>query len=151
MTKPVLLSLCAAVLFTGCATIPTGPSVIVLPGSGKPFDQFQVDDAACRQWASQQVGQSYPDEAQRRYDIAFQQCMYAKGHQIPAVMREARPSRYPPPPPPAQSQPPSSEQPSPSSQPSSSSGSPPGYQPPPPGAQPPPAGTQPPPDPSAVR
>jgi Glycine-zipper domain len=43
-------------LTTACATVPTGPSVMVLPGTGKNFDQFQVDDAACRQWAAQQTG-----------------------------------------------------------------------------------------------
>lgn len=43
-------------LVTGCATIPSGPSVMVLPGTSKNFDQFQTDDAVCRQWASQQTG-----------------------------------------------------------------------------------------------
>ena len=51
-----LLPLTGAVLFTGCATVPTGPSVMVLPGTGKPFEQFQVDDASCRGWAAQQAG-----------------------------------------------------------------------------------------------
>jgi uncharacterized protein YceK len=50
------------VLLSGCATIPTGPTVMVLPGYGKTFQQFQVDDARCRQWARQQIGQS-PQEA----------------------------------------------------------------------------------------
>ena len=45
------------VLFlAGCAVTPAGPTVLVLPGTGKPFDQFQADDAACRSWALQQVG-----------------------------------------------------------------------------------------------
>ena len=35
----------------GCTTIPTGPSRMALPGSGKDFDQFRVDDATCRQYA----------------------------------------------------------------------------------------------------
>jgi len=35
---------------------PAGPSVRVLPGQGRPFEQFQADDATCRQWAAQQVG-----------------------------------------------------------------------------------------------
>jgi OmpA family protein len=43
-------------LLSGCASIPTGPSVMVLPGSGKTFEQFQTDDAVCRQWSAQQVG-----------------------------------------------------------------------------------------------
>ena len=42
----------------GCATMPAGPSVMALPGSGKSFEQFQADDAVCRQWANQQLGQS---------------------------------------------------------------------------------------------
>lgn len=154
-----LLLVVATLTFTGCATIPTGPSVMVLPAPGKPFEQFQADDSVCRQWAGQQVGASSADtanrsmatsavvgtvlgaglgaaigaaagnpaagaaigagsgalggtlaganagyasgwEAQRRYDIAYQQCMYAKGNQIPAVMRNPRASYRPPPPPP---------------------------------------------------
>jgi hypothetical protein len=31
-------------LLSVCAAVPTGPSVMVLPGVGKPSDQFQVDD-----------------------------------------------------------------------------------------------------------
>jgi len=36
-------------LLSACSTIPSGPSVLVLPGSGKNFDQFHNDDLACRQ------------------------------------------------------------------------------------------------------
>jgi len=40
-------------------------------------------------------------EVQRRYDIAYQQCMYAKGNQIPGLVRPSRrPYWVPPPPPP---------------------------------------------------
>ncbi|HEU4368622.1 MAG TPA: glycine zipper family protein [Methylomirabilota bacterium] len=58
MTKTGAVAVClaAGVLATGCATIPSGPSVMVLPGTGKPFNQFQVDDASCRQFAAQQAG-----------------------------------------------------------------------------------------------
>ena len=35
-------------------------------------------------------------DAQRRYDIAYEQCMYAKGNQIPGA---PQPRYYPPPPP----------------------------------------------------
>ncbi len=42
----------------GCATVPTGPSVMVLPAQGKPFEVFQAEDANCRRWASQQIGLS---------------------------------------------------------------------------------------------
>jgi hypothetical protein len=137
----------------GCATIPAGPSVMVMPAPGKPFDLFQREDAACRQYAQQQIGISPQDtvnnsaatgaviggvvgaglgslsgrgtstalgaaggalfgaavgadsgryygyEAQRRYDIAYEQCMYANGNIIPG-MRYYRRSAPPPPPPP---------------------------------------------------
>ncbi len=44
------------VMLSGCATVPTGPTVAVFPSPGKPFEQFQADDAVCRQWAAQQIG-----------------------------------------------------------------------------------------------
>ncbi len=46
----------------GCVTVPTGPSVLVLPAPNKPFEVFQADDIACRQWANYQIGIS-PGEA----------------------------------------------------------------------------------------
>ena len=161
--KRLLLSVAAASL-AGCATPPpSGPSVMVLPGTGKTFDQFRFDDHECRQYAGTQLGGQTPEQAstgsaaksaavgtavgaaagglmagnsgagvgagmglavgalagldagnsssyslQRRFDIAYQQCMYAKGHQIPmAASRYAprtntvRQSTPPPPPPPA--------------------------------------------------
>jgi hypothetical protein len=39
-------------------------------------------------------------EVQRRYDIAYKQCMYAKGNQIPGVVKKARQTATIPPPPP---------------------------------------------------
>jgi hypothetical protein len=135
---------------------------MVLPEQGKSFEQFQYDDAICRQWAGQQIGMPPQEianqniisgaavgtvlgaglgaaigaatgnpaagaaigagsglvlgtavgadagqlsgwEAQRRYDIAYQQCMYAKGNQIPGmtVTRTRRVVTSPPPPPPS--------------------------------------------------
>lgn len=154
------LTLLVILIASGCATVPTGPSVSVMPGTGKSFEQFQVDDAVCRQWAAQHSGQSpqqtvnqntvsgaavgtvigaglgaaigaasgnpgigaaigagsgllvgtasgasagqaYGWEAQRRYDIAYTQCMYAKGNRVPAVMSpDRRVRRMPPLPPP---------------------------------------------------
>jgi len=41
---------------SACATFPTGPSVMSLPGTGKSFEQFRADDAVCRQFAFEQVG-----------------------------------------------------------------------------------------------
>jgi len=162
----------ALLALAGCASTPPGPSVMVLPGSGKSFDQFRADDFECRQFAFTQSGAQTPDQVgstsgvnttavgalvgaaagaaigrsgqaavagaglgtaggalagsgtaaqsartvQGRYDIAFQQCMYAKGNQIPMAgglrghlgstspsYRQATP---PPPPPPAGTPPP---------------------------------------------
>lgn len=47
----------------GCTTIPTGPSRMALPGTGKDFDTFRVDDASCRQFALQSSGAT-PTETQ---------------------------------------------------------------------------------------
>jgi len=156
----------ALLLIAGCASVPTGPSVLVLPGSGKHFEQFRSDDSECRQYAQQQLGGGGADQAavgagvrsavvgtvvgaaagaamgghqgagvgaglgllvgsvagtgaaeqsgygaQRNYDHAYIQCMYAKGHQVPGA-RTLAPQRapvdqvsaptgafYPPPPP----------------------------------------------------
>ncbi len=147
-------------VLSGCATIPTGPSVMVMPPAGKSFEQFQADDAICRQFAYEQVGgvtgqeaaqrsavssavigtalgaaagaaigsvsgnvgagaaigagsglllgsaagTGYASgsyyEAQRRYDNAYMQCMYAKGNQIPGTTtrRVRRVAQIPPPP-----------------------------------------------------
>jgi len=56
MRAMLLASLVIGLLLTGCATIPGGPSVMVLPGAGKSFEQFQAEDFVCRQWAAQQIG-----------------------------------------------------------------------------------------------
>ena len=156
------LSLMILLALGGCASMPKGPSVRVLPAPGKSFEQFQVDDSICRQWAAAQIGESpeetanrntlnsavvgtavgagvgaaigaasgnpgagaaigggsglllgtasgassgqmYGGEAQRRYDNAYVQCMYAKGNQVPGTLRRVRPERgatdnYPVPP-----------------------------------------------------
>ena len=43
-------------LIAACTTIPTGPSAMALPGTGKNFDQFRADDAECRGFAQYQIG-----------------------------------------------------------------------------------------------
>ncbi|MEO7762286.1 MAG: YMGG-like glycine zipper-containing protein [Casimicrobiaceae bacterium] len=158
----------ALIGMAGCVTVPSGPSVMVLPGDGRTFDQFRYDEGDCRNFASSQIGGATAEQAaadsavksavvgtligaaagaviggnsrgtaigagsglligsaagsgaaqgsayglQRRYDMAFQQCMYAKGHRIagsgraqypyaPAPMGYAQPPAppgYPPPP-----------------------------------------------------
>ena len=158
-------ALAALLLLGACATLPpSGPSVMVLPGSGKNFDQFQADDYECRGFASAQLGGATAESAQtdsavksaaigtvvgaaagaiigghrgaaagagtglivgsaagagaaqgsagtlqRRYDVSYLQCMYAKGHQIPTSGRYEGPRRSyatPPPPPPGTPPPP---------------------------------------------
>ena len=49
-------ALCSAALLSACVTVPTGPSVMVLPGTNKSFDQFQADGYACSQYAQQMTG-----------------------------------------------------------------------------------------------
>src|SRR5207247_7174868 len=157
-----VLDLCFSLALGACATVPPGPSVMVLPGTGKSFDQFQADDAVCRQWASVQTGttpqqaagsstaksgvlgtllgaglgaaigaatghpgvgaavgagggllagtaggagagETAAHQGQQRYNNAYEQCMYAKGNQIPAAgLPSPRGASFaaPPPPPP---------------------------------------------------
>ena len=115
--NPLRRSSLAVVLALGaCASVPTEPAVTVLPGTGKTFDQFQADDVMCQQFATAQVtgasgaaggtasGSTYG--MQRKYDLSYIQCMYAKGHRVPvlgpmAVQPVQAPGRFPPPPMPA--------------------------------------------------
>ena len=60
---PGLFALLSLFSLGACANIPSGPSVMVLPGSGKNFDQFRGDDFYCRQYASEQVGGVTPNQA----------------------------------------------------------------------------------------
>ncbi len=64
-----LLPCLALLTLAGCATVPTGPSVLVLPAPGKPFEVFQADDLACRQWANYQIGIS-PQEAMTQSTVS---------------------------------------------------------------------------------
>ncbi|PXW83481.1 OmpA family protein [Nitrosomonas sp. Nm84] len=59
------LILLIAVLLTACVHIPSGPSVMTLPGSGKNFDQFRSDEYECRQYANEQIGGNTPRQASR--------------------------------------------------------------------------------------
>ena len=57
------LSLIILLSLAGCATLPTGPSVRVLPTPGKSFEAFMGEDAVCRQWAAQQIRMNPRDSA----------------------------------------------------------------------------------------
>ena len=44
-----ILSIAAVLTLGACVTVPSGPSMMSLPGTGKSFDQFRADDFECRQ------------------------------------------------------------------------------------------------------
>jgi outer membrane lipoprotein SlyB len=57
MTVNRLSAISLLLALGACATYaPTGPSAMVLPGTGKSFDQFRADDMECRQYAGLQAG-----------------------------------------------------------------------------------------------
>lgn len=62
-TKLFCLSPLLALLgVAACTTIPSGPSVMALPGTGRSFDQFRANDAQCRQFALGQIGGASANE-----------------------------------------------------------------------------------------
>jgi hypothetical protein len=64
MKRVLKLSALLAVLgLTACVSVPSGPSLQALPGSRKTFEQFQYDDAACRDFATMQIGGTPSDRA----------------------------------------------------------------------------------------
>ncbi|WP_019447224.1 glycine zipper family protein [Cupriavidus sp. BIS7] len=101
--RSVPLLLAAASVLGACTSMPSGPSVMALPGTNKSLDQFRGDDRNCRQFALGQLSgvsshqastsaagasstssTSYAgDDAQQQYDAAYVQCMYASGHRVP--------------------------------------------------------------------
>ena len=98
-----------ALLSAACASTPTGPSVLVLPGSGKSHDQFRAEDARCRQRAAAELQATDGGgvSAQRRYDMVYLQCMYTEGNRVPVAGSEWRsPGPAAPTPPPADVPPP---------------------------------------------
>lgn len=64
MARPHHLTGLFSLLFiTACVSMPTGPSVVVLPGKNADFEQFRVDDHSCRDFALEQIGGRSPDDA----------------------------------------------------------------------------------------
>src|SRR5258708_17326593 len=63
-TATEIVSAGALIVLAGCVSMPNGPSVMVLPGSNKNFDQFRGDDMECRQFATNQIGGSSAEQAQ---------------------------------------------------------------------------------------
>ncbi len=73
------LAIVAGLLLAGCASVPSGPSVMALPGSAKSAEEFRSDDSACRQAAALDAKAT----EKSRYDMTYLECMYARGNQIP--------------------------------------------------------------------
>lgn len=163
LTGKLSVGIAGVILLSACASsVPTGPSVAVMPAQGKPFEVFEQDHLICKDFASREIGLSADASAQtemvkgaatgavvgaaagvllgdssnaaaagagvgalmgtavgagnaqqlggnlqRRYNIAYQQCMYAKGNQLPqsapssyyqeVITTERYPARMPPP------------------------------------------------------
>ena len=54
-----ILGLASVALLSGCASVPLGPTVQVMPAANKPFQVFEQDQMECKQYAQSQVqGQS---------------------------------------------------------------------------------------------
>jgi hypothetical protein len=110
--KRLALAFGSLLLLPACGSTPVyGPGVLVLPGTGKGLDQFRFDEQDCRGYAQTQVTDREAESGgplQQRYDRAFVQCMYAKGHKVPVSGRYADSTESaqsagvtaPPPPPP---------------------------------------------------
>jgi len=94
-------------LMNACAALPTGPHVLVLPSAGISLEEFQRDDRECQVYASHQLrteaqaGGSSATRLQWRYDMAYVQCMYAKGHRVPGGAPPSPPPQAVPPSPPS--------------------------------------------------
>lgn len=56
MKRVWLTMMGAALLLGACASVPTAPDVMALPGTGRNFEEFRADDAACRDYAFRQIG-----------------------------------------------------------------------------------------------
>lgn len=61
--KKIAAGVAALLTLAGCATTPTGPSVLVLPGTGKSFEQFNRDEVYCRDYAMRGLGDKTPGKA----------------------------------------------------------------------------------------
>jgi hypothetical protein len=64
----LVVPLLAIGLLAGCVTVPTGPAVMVLPGTQKSFEQFRADEDACRSYAQGTIGG--PNAGQAASDAA---------------------------------------------------------------------------------
>ncbi len=63
LLMPKLCVLLITLILAACVNVPTGPSVLTLPGSGVSFDQFRFDDNQCRQYAYEQIEGKTPNQS----------------------------------------------------------------------------------------
>ena len=62
-TPSISLAAASALLLAACVSVPTGPSLMALPGTGKSFEQFRSDDVQCRQYAQGLMGGASAEQA----------------------------------------------------------------------------------------
>lgn len=65
MKKIHTAGIAALLLLGGCASMPTGPMVLVLPGTSRSIEDFRADEAQCRQYAAQQLNGQGNDNSVR--------------------------------------------------------------------------------------
>jgi len=58
-----LAPLAALLIVGGCVSMPSGPSMLVLPGTGRSFQEFRADDLDCRQYAHEYIGGRSAEQA----------------------------------------------------------------------------------------
>lgn len=68
--KKIAIGVASLLALAGCATTPTGPSVLVLPGTGKNFDQFNRDEVYCRDYAMRGLDGKTPAKASTDSTVA---------------------------------------------------------------------------------
>ncbi|WP_034293689.1 glycine zipper family protein [Herbaspirillum sp. RV1423] len=55
-TAGSLTAIAALLALGGCVSVPTGPSVMAMPGNGKSYEQFRAEQAQCQQYAQESIG-----------------------------------------------------------------------------------------------
>jgi hypothetical protein len=109
--SPTLL---LAISLAGCASPPTRPIVVALPGHGQSLQEFQANETSCRNYAQYRIetAASAPNSTvvpvvnssnvplvgytdQQRYDVAYAQCMVSRGATINTNILPPYPYIYP--------------------------------------------------------
>jgi hypothetical protein len=111
MDAPLMLKILKVLipvfLLNACSTMPSGPSVLILPGAGDDYALYHKGDLLCRQLAHTQMATSQgksksKEERQQDYDLVYIQCMYGKVNRVPVpaeLIHETQEEWHPPPPP----------------------------------------------------